>query len=111
MAAELLIRLEVTPTIRKGAILAVKPGGWEWGTEEMSDRFVRITVTDADPEDLKQYLGDYRIGPEGTKELVNARLYYMDGASVDNVAAQPGGQLVTNKASVDAVMRNIIDDG
>lgn len=111
MPAELLIRFNQTGNIRKGAILAVKPEGWQWGTEELTDRFVRVRVTDAEPADLEVYLGDYRIGPEGSKELVNQRLYYMESTAVDNVAAQPGGLLVTNKASVDNVMRNIIDDG
>lgn len=111
MAAEMLIKVDVTPTYVKGAVIAVKPEGWQWGTEELTNKFCRVRVTDAEPADLEVYLGDYRIGPEGTKELVNKRLYYMESTAVDNVAAQPGGLLATNKASVDNVMRNLIDNG
>lgn len=116
MPAEMLIRFDVTPSYRKGAILAIKPGGWQWGTEELTSRFVRVTVNDAEPADLEQYLGAQVIlinegTEEQTTEIVNKRLYYMDSVAVDNVAAQPGRQLVTTKASVDAVMRNIVDDG
>lgn len=114
--SEMLIRFEVTPTYKKGSILAVKPLGWQWGTEELSDRFIRVTVTDAYAYELEQYVGAYEIPvnvgtAEETKEVVNKRLYYMDSTAVDNVAAQPGRLLVTNKASVDNVMRNIIDHG
>jgi len=111
MAAEVLIRLDEAGSYRKGAIIAVKPGGWVWGTEEQTNRFVRVTVVDAQPADLEQYLGDYRVGEGDNKQLLNKRLYYMESAAVDNVAAQPSGNLATTKASVDAVMRNIIDNG
>lgn len=116
MGAECLIRFEAAPTYRSGAILAIKPRGWQWGTEEMSDRFIRVTVTDAGPVDLEQYLGaQVTLVNEGTAEqtteIVNKRLYYLDSVAVANVAAQPGRQLVTNKASVDNFMRNIVDHG
>jgi len=111
MPAELLILFEVTPSYRKGAIIAVKPEGWQWGTEELTDRFCRVRVTDADPADLEQYLQAHLTGPEGTKELANKRLFYMEATAVDSVGGQSGRLLVTNKASVDAVMRNIVDDG
>ena len=111
IGAECLIRFEQAGNIRSGAVLAIKPRGWQWGTEELTDRFIRVIVTDAHPADLEQYLVDYRTGPEGAKELVNKRLYYVDSIAVSNVAAQPGRVLITNKASVDNFMRNIIDHG
>jgi len=110
MAAELLIKFDAAPTYRRGAIISIKPAGWQWGTEELTDRFCRIRVTDAEPADLEVYLGPYLIGPEGTKELVNKRLYYVESTAVDAVAGQPGRLLVTNKASVDNFMRNLIDN-
>lgn len=111
MPAEMLVLFSQTGNVRKGAIIAVKPEGWQWGTEELGDRFVRVRVTDAEPADLEPYLGDYRIGPEGSKELANSRLYYLDAVAVDSISVEPGRVLVTNKASVDNVMRNIIDNG
>jgi len=110
MAAELLIRLEVTPTYRKGAILAVKPEGWSWSDQEQSGPFIRVRITDADVVDLEPYLVPYLTGPEGAKELVDKRFYYMESTAVDSINA--GGKfLATTFASFQNFIRNIIDDG
>ncbi len=111
MPAEMLVRIDIGPRVRGGAIIAVKPEGWQWGTEELSNRFARVRVTDADPADLEHYLGDYRVGPDHTRELSDKKLYYIESTQVDNIASLPDRLFITDKATVDAVMRNIIDNG
>lgn len=103
MAAELLLRLDVTPTLVKGAFIAVMPDGHVWGTEELTDRFIRVRIVDVDPEDL-QYLLDFHLDVEG--EILNKRRWSIANASADSIAAG-GGYLATTRASLEAVLEDL----
>jgi len=56
MPAELLIRAD-TGAVPKGAIIAVKPGGWVWGSAETLPSFVQATISDATAREVQGYLG------------------------------------------------------
>lgn len=106
--AEVLIRAEATPKLRRGAILAVKPDGWQWSEiERNSGRFGILRVTGASVDDLEPYLAP--IINVVTGELEEKRKFYLAATAVDAIA--PRTVFVTPRATFDGVMRNTVDDG
>lgn len=60
MPAEVLLLAKATPTLPKGAIIAVQPAGWIWGAEEGLPNFAQLTIADTTAAQVRQYLQPWR---------------------------------------------------
>lgn len=92
MAVKVLARADATTTLRRGAIISIYPIEQPWGTEELSDRFYRITVSDADYDDVIQYV-DRIADAEGN--IIETRRYHLPASVCDVLDANNGDLTVT----------------
>lgn len=99
--AEILVRAIDSPRFPRGAVVAVRPGGWQWGRLEAPPNFVVIEVPDA----LAQHLAGLDAPLyDSTGDLALKRRFRFAGPDVDLALGRGGRNAVLRSGLV------LIDD-
>lgn len=100
---ELLIRAEDSETdggYQRGDVIDVQPAGFEWGTRELSDRFIRVKVLKNDVKklNLKEEERDIEATDAGTKRvrMYQRRKRHFDLDSLDASTKDKSGMFTVS---------------